>query len=329
MRSRRELHGSGHRVHAQRWTAFQDGVAIHSKDDAVVGSCIEVNAFGSRREPHTVPANPVVPGRPVSLVDERKIDGRDMFLDDRFGRGVAWVPIAAGEPGVWRQTEGRQPEQRQRDCSEPIPGAAAECAGVPPAPGAQESGHRQSVSCSSGCGHGSHMARRIRRRGRPAARSPPAVRLRPHVQAGARRPAVQILREHGGISSLVQREPAGLAGLQERWERLAASRSRICETPSNATESTTCSSARREPSSEGLPRISPRTGPRTPSTPPRTEVSGPSVEHRVSLDVATGQHRGVSLEPLHKTVPLVAQADPRFYEMLALLGAVFVGGCVT
>ena len=39
---------------------FQDGVAVHSEDDAVVGSCIKVNAFGSRREPHAVPANPVV-----------------------------------------------------------------------------------------------------------------------------------------------------------------------------------------------------------------------------------------------------------------------------
>ena len=40
-----------------------------------------------------------------------------MFLDDRFGRGVAWVPIASGESDVRRQTEGRQPEQRQRDRS--------------------------------------------------------------------------------------------------------------------------------------------------------------------------------------------------------------------
>ena len=81
----REFHGSGHRVHAHRWIAFQDGVAVHSEDDADVGSCIKVNTFGARREPHTVPANPVVSGRPVSLVDERKIDGRDVFVDDRFG----------------------------------------------------------------------------------------------------------------------------------------------------------------------------------------------------------------------------------------------------
>ena len=127
-------------------------------------------------------------------------------------------------------------------------------------------------------------------RGRPAARSPPAVRLRPHVQAGARRPAVQILREHGGLSPLVQREPAGLAGLQERWERLATSRSRTCETPSTATESPTCSSARREPSSTAsrTPRrsraseecaISANRRPRTPShAGPRTpEVSGPRI----------------------------------------------------
>ena len=113
MRSCRELHGPGHRVHAHRWTAFQDGVAVHSKDDAVVGSCMKVNAFGSRREPHPFPANPVVPGRPVSLVDERKIDGRDSFVNDRFGRSVDQVPIAAGEPDVRRQTERRQPEHRQ------------------------------------------------------------------------------------------------------------------------------------------------------------------------------------------------------------------------
>ena len=150
MRSRPELHGPGHRVHAHRWIAFQDGVAVHSNDDAVVGSCIEVNAFGSRREPHTVPANPVVPGRPVSLVDERKIDGRDAFVDDRFGRGVDRIPIAAGEPGIGRQTEGRQPEQRQRDRSEPIPGAAAERAGAPTAPDSRERGRHQASHARSG-----------------------------------------------------------------------------------------------------------------------------------------------------------------------------------
>ena len=75
MRSRRELHGPGHGAHAHCRIAFQDGFAVHSKDDAVVGSCMKVNAFGSRREPHTVPANPVVPGRAVSLVDEGKVDG--------------------------------------------------------------------------------------------------------------------------------------------------------------------------------------------------------------------------------------------------------------
>ena len=36
---------------------------------------------------------------------------------------------------------------------------------------------------------------------------------------------------------------------------------------------------------------------------------------------AMGKHRGVSLEPLHKTVPLAARADPRLYELLALLDA--------
>ena len=150
MRSRRELHGPGHRVHAHRWIAFQDSFAVHSEDDAVVGSCMKVNAFGSWREPHAMPANPVVSGRPVSLVDERKIDGRDMFLDDRFGRGVAWVPIAAGEPGVWRQSDGRQPEQRQRDRSEQVPGAAAERAGVPAVPDSRERGRHQTSHARSG-----------------------------------------------------------------------------------------------------------------------------------------------------------------------------------
>lgn len=37
---------------------------------------------------------------------------------------------------------------------------------------------------------------------------------------------------------------------------------------------------------------------------------------------ATGQHRGVSLVPLHKMVPLAALADRRLYELLALLDAV-------
>ena len=36
---------------------------------------------------------------------------------------------------------------------------------------------------------------------------------------------------------------------------------------------------------------------------------------------ALGKHRGVSLDPLYKTVPLAARADPRLYELLALLDA--------
>ena len=36
---------------------------------------------------------------------------------------------------------------------------------------------------------------------------------------------------------------------------------------------------------------------------------------------ARGEHRGVSLEPLYRTVPLAAQADPRLHELLALLDA--------
>jgi hypothetical protein len=34
-----------------------------------------------------------------------------------------------------------------------------------------------------------------------------------------------------------------------------------------------------------------------------------------------GEHRGVSLEPLYKTVPIAAHRDPILYEMLALLDA--------
>jgi hypothetical protein len=34
-----------------------------------------------------------------------------------------------------------------------------------------------------------------------------------------------------------------------------------------------------------------------------------------------GEHRGVSLEPLYKTVPIAARKDPRLYEILALLDA--------
>ena len=34
-----------------------------------------------------------------------------------------------------------------------------------------------------------------------------------------------------------------------------------------------------------------------------------------------GKHRGVSLEPLYKTVPIAARRDPFLYEMLALLDA--------
>jgi hypothetical protein len=34
-----------------------------------------------------------------------------------------------------------------------------------------------------------------------------------------------------------------------------------------------------------------------------------------------GEHRGVSLEPLYKTVPIAARRDPILYEILALLDA--------
>ena len=34
-----------------------------------------------------------------------------------------------------------------------------------------------------------------------------------------------------------------------------------------------------------------------------------------------GEHRGVSLEPLYKTVPIAARRDPGLYEILALLDA--------
>lgn len=36
---------------------------------------------------------------------------------------------------------------------------------------------------------------------------------------------------------------------------------------------------------------------------------------------ATGEHRGVSLDPLYRTVPQAAGADSRLYELLALLDA--------
>ena len=145
MRSCRELHGPGHRVHAHRWIAFQDSLAVHAEDDAVVGACIKVNAFGSRREPHTVPANPVVPGRPVSLVDERKIDGRDAFINDRFGRGVAWVPIAAREPGV--QAPDRAPPARTPSVR-PLPASTrSRCGTRGDADGAKRPGERSPLKC--------------------------------------------------------------------------------------------------------------------------------------------------------------------------------------
>ena len=37
--------------------------------------------------------------------------------------------------------------------------------------------------------------------------------------------------------------------------------------------------------------------------------------------LASGLHRGVSLSPLHKMVPLAARADPGLYELLALIDA--------
>ena len=35
-----------------------------------------------------------------------------------------------------------------------------------------------------------------------------------------------------------------------------------------------------------------------------------------------GEHRGVSLEPLYRTVPIAARRDARLYEILALVDAI-------
>ena len=60
-----------------------------------------------------------------------------------------------------------------------------------------------------------------------------------------------------------------------------------------------------------------------------TSYAAPPLNRHISLGrdlppvwpFAMGKHRGVSLQPLYATVPLAAQADPRLYELLALLDA--------
>ena len=60
-----------------------------------------------------------------------------------------------------------------------------------------------------------------------------------------------------------------------------------------------------------------------------TSYAAPPLNRRISSGtdlppvwpLATGEHRGASLEPLHKMVPLAARADPGLYELLALLDA--------
>ena len=60
-----------------------------------------------------------------------------------------------------------------------------------------------------------------------------------------------------------------------------------------------------------------------------TSYAAPPLDHQISRGpdlppvwpFATGQHRGVSLEPLHRMVPLAAEADRSLYELLALVDA--------
>ena len=60
-----------------------------------------------------------------------------------------------------------------------------------------------------------------------------------------------------------------------------------------------------------------------------TSYAAPPLNRRISggtdlppvWPFARGEHRGVSLEPLHQMVPLAARADPSLYELLALLDA--------
>lgn len=60
-----------------------------------------------------------------------------------------------------------------------------------------------------------------------------------------------------------------------------------------------------------------------------TSYAAPPLDRQISSGsdlppvwpLATGQHRGVSLNSLYKNVPLAARADPHLYELLALLDA--------
>ena len=61
------------------------------------------------------------------------------------------------------------------------------------------------------------------------------------------------------------------------------------------------------------------------AAPPLSSEIEPGTELPPVWPFAEGQHRGVTLEPLHKSVPAVALRDPDFYEIMALIDAIREG----
>ena len=100
-----------HRAHRRAISGvpLDHDFAVQTHNHAIVGVSVKVDPLRAGRKPDPVPANQVVPRGP-SLVDEREVDRRDSFFDDRrgqvfkdrFGRAVergVRVVVAAREPG--------------------------------------------------------------------------------------------------------------------------------------------------------------------------------------------------------------------------------------
>ena len=89
-----ELHGARHRVHADSGVAFENDLAVYAHHHAIVRAGEEIHSFSARREPRSIPADPVVPHRPVLLVEKREVDSRDAFRNDQKGASVPAVRFA-------------------------------------------------------------------------------------------------------------------------------------------------------------------------------------------------------------------------------------------
>ena len=81
-----ELHRAHRRGHAGLGVPFDDDLAVQAQDHAIVGGGVKVDPLRAGGKPNPVPANQVVPRGMTSRVDEREVDRRDSFFDDRCGQ---------------------------------------------------------------------------------------------------------------------------------------------------------------------------------------------------------------------------------------------------